>query len=443
MQDKKLDSIGSKIFVDFPDYGIRHVPAKVDTGAYTSSIWASNIREENGILTFVLFAPNSPFYTSKPISISSYQTKPVKNSSGQSEIRYFVFFRMRVEGKIIKARFNLANRSANTYPVLIGRRTLRGKFLVNVSQKHEKKRQKVIILNERGTNISPVVSMFNKIGKSLPNADLTLTHYQHLRFSINEDGAKIFLIKPDMDLAEFDLAYFKMAFRSRDIATVVAEYLMSRKIEVLNPGVIRHFTNNKLKQYMILGNSKIDVPESYFFFPEEMVKKYDFLSKKLGIPFVMKSTIGKKGRDNFLVKNEKEFKLALNSISDPDGDLLAQKYIPNDGDYRLVVMGSSVRLCIHRQAQTGGSHVNNTSAGAKATLVDKAKIPSHVRNMAVEAARLMELDVAGVDIVRDKKTGKWYCFEVNAGPQLATGAYVEEKKQEFAKYLKRKLIKIV
>jgi D-alanine-D-alanine ligase-like ATP-grasp enzyme len=51
----------------------------------------------------------------------------------------------------------------------------------------------------------------------------------------------------------------------------------------------------------------------------------------------------------------------------------------------------------------------------------------------------MGRDVAGVDMMQGSEDGLWYCLEVNDGPQLASGAYVEEKSEAFAQFINRRL----
>jgi glutathione synthase/RimK-type ligase-like ATP-grasp enzyme len=63
--------------------------------------------------------------------------------------------------------------------------------------------------------------------------------------------------------------------------------------------------------------------------------------------------------------------------------------------------------------------------------------------MATEAASIMNLDIAGVDLVKDNSSGNWYCLEVNRGPQLATGAFKQEKVKIFANYIKKQQEKIL
>ena len=59
---QNLPVIGSTEFVEI--FGVSAVPAKIDTGADSSAIWASNIdMKEDGTLIFSLFGKKSPFYT--------------------------------------------------------------------------------------------------------------------------------------------------------------------------------------------------------------------------------------------------------------------------------------------------------------------------------------------------------------------------------------------
>lgn len=126
-----------------------NVPAKVDTGADSSAIWASKIRvTKDGILKFVLFGEGSPFYTGKVIKTSDFKIASVKSSNGQTQIRYRVPLAFKVNGRRVRAMFNLSDRSKNQFPVLIGRRTLHNKFIVDVAQGRKKiKKEKTAELN--------------------------------------------------------------------------------------------------------------------------------------------------------------------------------------------------------------------------------------------------------------------------------------------------------
>ena len=134
-QNQPLAIIGSTEHIDVAS--IKNIPAKIDTGADSSSIWASHIRiTRDGILKFRLFDEGSPFYTGKAFKRTDYKVAIIRDASGREHIRYRTHITMRLKEKRIRALFSLSDRSKNNFPVLIGRRTIAGKFLVDVSKHH-------------------------------------------------------------------------------------------------------------------------------------------------------------------------------------------------------------------------------------------------------------------------------------------------------------------
>lgn len=132
-----LTVIGSTELIDLPKYGIFNVPAKTDTGADSSSIWASDIRDITDGIYFKLFDETSEFYTGEDVFIpkKSVKTQVVINSFGHKEERYKIKLPISVKGRKVRASITLANRENNRYPVLLGRRLLANKFIVDVRHK--------------------------------------------------------------------------------------------------------------------------------------------------------------------------------------------------------------------------------------------------------------------------------------------------------------------
>lgn len=115
--------------------GISDIPAKIDTGADSSAIWASGIKmNPDGVLEFKLFDKKSPFYTGETLYFDDYKVKTIRSSHGDQQIRYQVKLEVTLRGQTFETTFSLANRSRNNFPVLIGRRTLKNRFLVDVSK---------------------------------------------------------------------------------------------------------------------------------------------------------------------------------------------------------------------------------------------------------------------------------------------------------------------
>jgi len=119
--------------------GREKVPAKIDTGADSSSVWASYIRvDKNGVLKFRLFDEGSKYYTGKVIKRTDFKVAVVRNANGHEQIRFRTHFTIKIGEKRIRALFNLSDRSRNNFPILIGRRTLLNKFYVDVARQAKK-----------------------------------------------------------------------------------------------------------------------------------------------------------------------------------------------------------------------------------------------------------------------------------------------------------------
>lgn len=128
--------IGRAERVNLPSLGFKGIPAKIDSGADASSIWCSKIRMIDDELHCVFFGKGSPFYTGKKTVFNSQDIDltRVANSFGHRELRYKVKIPMEIKGRTIKATFTLTDRSTKLYPILIGRSTLQGKFIIDVSR---------------------------------------------------------------------------------------------------------------------------------------------------------------------------------------------------------------------------------------------------------------------------------------------------------------------
>jgi hypothetical protein len=132
--NKEPRSIGRAENVSFPEFGLEAIPARIDTGARTAAIWASNVEVKDGTLFFTFFDKASPYYTGVPVRFDDFDKTVVASSTGHMQARYKVRLLVKAKGKKIRAWFTLADRSTQVYPVLIGRNVLLGKFIVDVKR---------------------------------------------------------------------------------------------------------------------------------------------------------------------------------------------------------------------------------------------------------------------------------------------------------------------
>lgn len=115
--------------MDFPELGIFDIAAKIDTGAYSSTLHCSNIQLKEKKLFFKIENEKEHVFT-------EFLQKKIKNSFGEVEKRYLIKTKIRIAGRVIKSIISLTDRGNMRYPVLIGRRLLKNKFVVDVSLKN-------------------------------------------------------------------------------------------------------------------------------------------------------------------------------------------------------------------------------------------------------------------------------------------------------------------
>ena len=135
---KKKTIIGRKDKADFPELGLEELDIKVDTGAYTSAIHCHKIvtKKIDGrdVLSFTLLDPSHAQYNDTEFSTEKYTEKRIKNSFGYSEKRFIVKTDILLFGKSYNIELSLSKRGEMRFPILIGRRFLMGKFIVDPSK---------------------------------------------------------------------------------------------------------------------------------------------------------------------------------------------------------------------------------------------------------------------------------------------------------------------
>jgi len=144
-RNRKLKIIGRIESIDFPEWDLRDIDAKVDTGAYTSSLHCHHIQlyEENGkeYVKFNLLDPTHETYNDILFKWPVFRKKTIKSSNGLREERFIVKTKVKIFDSIFTAQLSLTDRSEMRYPVLLGRKLLTNRFLVDVSQKYTTKIQ--------------------------------------------------------------------------------------------------------------------------------------------------------------------------------------------------------------------------------------------------------------------------------------------------------------
>lgn len=133
--DKKI--IGRRELISILDLELFDLDAKVDTGADSNALHCDDIFIDNeDFVHFKLLDEVHPAYHGKHMKMPLYKLKRVKSSNGKVQQRAYIKVTVDFFGKRYKTIISLTNRADMKFPMLIGRRFLNKRFLVDVSQEY-------------------------------------------------------------------------------------------------------------------------------------------------------------------------------------------------------------------------------------------------------------------------------------------------------------------
>jgi hypothetical protein len=123
--------VGWREAVNLPELGLEAIPAKIDTGARTSSLHASVLEElvRDG-QKFVRFAVdwNGERHFCEAVKVDR---RGVRSSNGELQYRFVIKTSLCIGNLSFKAEVTLADRSEMQFPMLIGRTALRRRMVVD------------------------------------------------------------------------------------------------------------------------------------------------------------------------------------------------------------------------------------------------------------------------------------------------------------------------
>ena len=299
--------------------------------------------------------------------------------------------------------------------------------------------KKILILSSAETagttsiNDDFVTNLQRRIGDKV---SIEWRNYHSIDISISNDGTEVTL-DDGRSLKDYDFVYFKSFFRYSEMASVIAYYLKQNDITFVSSELLRHGIDSKLSQLNYLSYAGLPIPSTLFMLNDQWVDSYEKAAKKFGLPFIFKSVDGSTGRENYLIKSEKEFKDALEFHKLEKLEFIAQEFIPNNSDLRVLIVGDEIKMIIKRQrVNPEETHLNNTSQGATASLISVDTLSSYSQEICLRAASILDREIAGVDLLFSEIDNSPYILEVNASPQIGSGAFVEEKLDIYSDYFK-------
>ncbi len=215
----------------------------------------------------------------------------------------------------------------------------------------------------------------------------------------------------------------------RSERAVVGEILKDKY--VINDAVLqRPFVAYKFVQQMVAEHDKHVPHIATYRFHLLKELKAAIEANMLHYPFIAKPNYGAQGKGIVLVKSA----IQLKEIKPIISDMVFQNFIPNDGDWRIIVFEGRA-LGVMKRIARKGHYLNNISQGGSSEHETDPEVVREVSNIAVRMANNIGYKLCGVDVIQDKSTGAFFFLEINSAPewdgdngfQAMTGVNVAEE----------------
>jgi ribosomal protein S6--L-glutamate ligase len=229
--------------------------------------------------------------------------------------------------------------------------------------------------------------------------------------NINPDKSAVHYKQGEI-LGNFDAIIPRIGASITFYATAVLRQFESMGTYSLNQSIAITRARDKLRAHQLLARKGIGMPITGFAHSPSNTK--DLIKMVGGAPLVIKLLEGAQGKGVLLAETAKMAETLIEAFRNLDAFFLVQEFIKEAGgtDIRCFVIGDKVVAAMRRKAQTGDFR-SNIHRGGTAEVI---KITPTERKMAVQAAKIIGLHVAGVDIVRSNRGP--LVLEVNSSPGL-------------------------
>lgn len=211
---------------------------------------------------------------------------------------------------------------------------------------------------------------------------------------------------------KFDAIIPRIGASVTDYGAAVLRQFEVSETYVLNSAVAITRSRDKLRAHQLLARKGVPIPlTSYAHAANATDELIDFVG---GAPLIVKTIQSTHGKGVVLAENTKMAIGVINAFRNLDADFLVQEFIreAKGSDIRCFVVGDKVVAAMQRTAQEGEFR-SNLHLGGTAVEV---KLKADERALAIKAAKVMGLDIAGVDLIRSSKGP--LILEVNSSPGL-------------------------
>lgn len=423
--------IGSEEWCGFPELGVPAIKARVDSGAKTSSIHAFNIQpfRRDGIawVSFEIHPVQNDRRTVIRCERPVIDKRSVKSSSGISDTRYVICAAIKLGELIWDIELTLANRDSMGFRMLLGREAMVERIMVDPA----------LMCTLGDVTATELTAYYGKkesdksglkIGLLASNEELYSNQrlleageergHEMLFLNAKQCYMKLDALEPEAHyrggrlLNDLDAVITRIRPSVTFYGTALARQFESMGIYTTNSSAAISQSRDKLFSLQLMLKGGIKIPTTGF--ANSPMDTNDLIEMVGGAPLIVKLLEGSQGRGVVLAETKKAAESVINAFKSLRANLLVQKFIKEaDGkDLRCFVIDGKVVASIERTAAPGEFRAN-IHQGGTANIV---KITREERVLAIKAAKILGLQVAGVDIIRSNSGP--LLLEVNSSPGL-------------------------
>ncbi len=232
------------------------------------------------------------------------------------------------------------------------------------------------------------------------------------------------------EMPHFDAVIPRIGASVTFFGTAVLRQFEVMGVYPLNESVAISRSRDKFRSLQLLSRRGVGIPVTGV--AQGTRQADDLIEMVGGAPVVIKLVEGTQGVGVVLGDTDKAAKSMINAFSGLEANILVQEFIAeaDSEDIRCLVVGDKVVAAMLRKGPEGDFRSNLHRGGS----ASKVRITPKERETAVKAAKVMGLNVCGVDMLRSKRGP--LVMEVNSSPGLegvenATGIDVASKIIEF------------
>lgn len=439
-------TFGWEEWIALPNLGLPAISAKVDTGARTSALHASEIE---------VFGPTSipkvRFYVHPvpgredlaiPCSADIVDRREVTSSNGESEQRYVIGTTLEVGGQSWPIEITLTNRGAMTSRMLLGRQALADHISITPTERHlqpelsfdvyhstrmrtaaPRRALRIAVLSrENNYSTRRLVEAGEARGHSVEVIDTNRVYIaiNDLTPEVHYDGKR---------LPRYDAVIPRIGASITPYGAAVVRQFETIGTYCVNGSTGILSSRDKLHAHQVLARHRIGMPVTAFAAsPKDTGNPIGLVGTA---PLIVKLLESTQGKGVVLAETKKAAESVISAFRGLKANFLVQQFVKEAAgeDIRCLVVGGKVVAAIKRTGAEGDFRSNLHQGGTAAT----TRISKAERETAIRAARAFGLGLAGVDLLRAEDGPK--VLEVNSSPGLegvetATGKDIATKLHE-------------